>query len=932
MYDPSVSKFKMWYFGWNSSFPSPGQGFGYAESFDGIIWTKYNNLDTGSNPFANSDPVLRLGNPGSWDAWELGVPTVLKEGGVYRMWYSANPADYTSGGIGYAYSYDGINWTKYDGNPIMSQGAFGDFDQDDLYDPIVINDGTGYLMAYVGIKCSAGGPSTCVSSIGSAESPIYSGPNPVIADANVYTQNTSGGKQIVFGLAPDGPGPLDTNELYVTGPNGLIRAFNDSNLVNLVGQQLISGASNVADFGPYAGTYTYTIKANNGATATKQLTLTPTLIPYPVDGTTQLDRRIELGGNTYDADNAYISGTTPTFKWKPSAGAGYYYRVRVNDLKGLRLWYMSDLVRGDQLQGDGRIWATVPQGMLQPNTPYQYQIEVLDTNDSWTAHNRSRSTTWKFYTGTKGTDFLFNPSVLHLQSFRGGDQAILSTNVFNLAPWDIVSGVTTSPFSVTLSGTAETYVYNIAPSAYQDLGYYQYAPSDYSDMSPTLLGTPPNGIYDFFISDPSSNSDTASRTFTDNPSVPQVARESMIPVDNSYLSTLEPVLKWASAGPGYKYRVRVNSWRNFSVWASSWTNGLALGAEMSVTVPAGRLQPGPYRWFVEAQDGDANNSSLGNNTRTRSQYLTINVGASAGPVNYGNQLAVDFGTGKGFWNYNGTSWVVLSPDWLPVGMESWNGGLAANFGAGYGFWNYNGTNWDMLSPDWLPTAMVSWNGGLAVNFGDGKGFWNFNGTNWIQLSPDWLPVQMIPWTGGLAVDFGSGKGFWNYDGANWVMFSSDWLPVTMKGWNGGLAVDFGTGKGFWNYNGANWDMFSADWLPADMTTWNGGLGVNFGDGKGFWNHNGTNWVLLSPDWLPAKMSEWNGGLAIDFGTGRGFWTYNGTTWTMLSAEWLPEKMQAWAGGLAIDFGTGKGFWTYNGTDWNMFSADWLPVTMQDWTP
>lgn len=207
----------------------------------------------------------------------------------------------------------------------------------------------------------------------------------------------------------------------------------------------------MTDFAPYAGNYTFTITANNRSTSSRVLAFTsPVEIPYPIDGTGGLDRHIELGGNTYDANNAYISGTTPTFKWKPYLGDSYHYRLRVFDLKRVRCWFQEGPTPGTQTTG-GYMSATVPQGMLQPNTPYQYEIEVLDTPDIWTAHNRSRSTASNFYTGTKGSDFLFNPYVFHFQSFNAGDRAVFGVNVFNLAPWDIVSGV--MGFRVERSGT-----------------------------------------------------------------------------------------------------------------------------------------------------------------------------------------------------------------------------------------------------------------------------------------------------------------------------------------------------------------------------------------------------------------------------------------------------------------------------------------------
>jgi probable HAF family extracellular repeat protein len=255
----------------------------------------------------------------------------------------------------------------------------------------------------------------------------------------------------------------------------------------------------------------------------------------------------------------------------------------------------------------------------------------------------------------------------------------------------------------------------------------------------------------------------------------------------------------------------------------------------------------------------------------------------------GDELAVDFGAGKGLWNYADSSWVWLS-DWVPSDKAAWSGGLVVNFGSDKGFWNYNGSSWVKLS-DWLPINTAAWSGGLAVNFGSDKGFWNYNGSSWIKLS-NWAPVKLVVWNGGLVINFGSGKGFWHYTDSTWVLLSTDWLPVDMATWNGGLAVNFGSGKGLWHYTGSYWVRLSIDWLPVNMVAWSGGLAINFGSGRGFWNYTGSSWASLS-DWLPVGMVPWSGGLAANFGSGKGLWNYNGSSWAQLSSDWIPFDMVGW---------------------------------------
>ncbi|MBI4243625.1 MAG: hypothetical protein HY606_06005, partial [Planctomycetes bacterium] len=79
--------------------------FAYAEL--GVDWVKY-----------EGNPVLTLGAYGSWEADHVHNAVVIKEGTIYKMWY--NGYDGQRSRTGYATSPDGVNWTKYSGNPVLS--------------------------------------------------------------------------------------------------------------------------------------------------------------------------------------------------------------------------------------------------------------------------------------------------------------------------------------------------------------------------------------------------------------------------------------------------------------------------------------------------------------------------------------------------------------------------------------------------------------------------------------------------------------------------------------------------------------------------------------------------------------------------------------------------------------------------------------------
>lgn len=95
--------FKAWYTD-SSIYPWPVQ---YVVSTDGSEWQQGWN---GS--------VLSAG-PSAWDSGTIRAGPVLHNSTGYSMWYSATSDGYTWS-VGLAVSNDGINWTKYSGNPVLT--------------------------------------------------------------------------------------------------------------------------------------------------------------------------------------------------------------------------------------------------------------------------------------------------------------------------------------------------------------------------------------------------------------------------------------------------------------------------------------------------------------------------------------------------------------------------------------------------------------------------------------------------------------------------------------------------------------------------------------------------------------------------------------------------------------------------------------------
>jgi sucrose-6-phosphate hydrolase SacC (GH32 family) len=123
---------------------SAGFMLGRADSEDGITWTKYDAADT-PQPFAESDPVLRPGESGSWDSAVAWAGSVQHSENGWEMFYTGAPN--LEGGpninVGYAYSDDGFAWTKYADNPVI------DLERDQAFFPafLIMPDST-YFVYY----------------------------------------------------------------------------------------------------------------------------------------------------------------------------------------------------------------------------------------------------------------------------------------------------------------------------------------------------------------------------------------------------------------------------------------------------------------------------------------------------------------------------------------------------------------------------------------------------------------------------------------------------------------------------------------------------------------------------------------------------------------------------------------------------------------
>ncbi|MCB0304800.1 MAG: T9SS type A sorting domain-containing protein [Calditrichaeota bacterium] len=137
--------YHMWYSGESTGFLTTR--IGYAASSDGIHWMKADSIN----------PVINIGPLDSWESRYVTGASVIYDGSIFHMWYSGNDYFITpviTGEIGYATSTDGIHWSKYADNPVLTYGVPGEWDENGAELPTVIFDDISqtYQMWYTGQK------------------------------------------------------------------------------------------------------------------------------------------------------------------------------------------------------------------------------------------------------------------------------------------------------------------------------------------------------------------------------------------------------------------------------------------------------------------------------------------------------------------------------------------------------------------------------------------------------------------------------------------------------------------------------------------------------------------------------------------------------------------------------------------------------------
>lgn len=127
-------RWRMWYVsgtGWEMVDERPQHRYHikYAESSDGINWRREGIV------------CIDYESP---DEYSIARPCVMKENGVYKMWFSFRGSSYR---IGYAESSDGLTWSRKDSGIDVSEAGW---DSEMIEYPYVLKNGDTHYMLYNG--------------------------------------------------------------------------------------------------------------------------------------------------------------------------------------------------------------------------------------------------------------------------------------------------------------------------------------------------------------------------------------------------------------------------------------------------------------------------------------------------------------------------------------------------------------------------------------------------------------------------------------------------------------------------------------------------------------------------------------------------------------------------------------------------------------
>jgi len=967
------STYKLWYTGKNAS---GTYQIGYATSNDGSTWSKH------------GAPVLTPGSAGSWDSVQVGTPSVVKDGSVYKMWYSGtNNASGTSvrnSQIGYATSNDGISWSRSSSStPVLSLGASGAWDSYNIFLPAVVkvND-TDYRMWFTGVNAT----STSNPGIGYATSTDgitwtkyknpdvsgtpYNDSTPVVWPGNAGSwkaqraygatviqdgsyfrmwfsgleTDSCGGKRIGFANSQDGKrwwGEYQGNPVIFSGSSGQFNdCQSDQPMVVKNGTKQYemwfvgTNSSNVTTIGmTKSSTYESSSLSVNFAhiASINSPGGKGILTAMSVEGVNPVDisvLKVEGGGyaHTYFVNEFYNDQGTQYLAYSEAKSA-----INTGDYT-FTTTATNGVTATKTLTYSSDIWLNVPADGSGTD-----KLERSVTNSSG-----AQDTASQVYTGSATPTFKWRPCLGDALYYRVSVSNWKNTAAWYNSSWvrgsDAVSGFlsVTVPADVLKLNTPYHWTIQVSDQIDTATGSLKNVAAHRSNSSNYDLYTGTKGTGDF-IKDSGVQVESV-RSYTGGNGSNAFAYVTNIAPWN--IDKTATVYDFRVAKPDgsnfYSFNINPNS--NGDAFSTSFGDFAYLKRQNGI--PAN----GTYTFYIYDKD----NHSYGE-TQTKSFTDNATVPRVYQMEPYDNDY-IKSTTPTMTWKSRGADY------WYRVRINDFAGNRPV-YSSDYIAGAADGTGMSVTIPKGTLKARAPYFWYVEVI--DKSSMAATNNRNYSRSTTFTTGFDsgyegdesMISWGSNnskLAAVFtdydASGNGVWIYT-TSWSRIT-DWIPKEIAAFGDTLAASFNqysSGNGVYKYNGSgtSWSRIS-DWIPqTGMKGWGSdklaAVFSDYSDGNGLWSYNGAggSWTRLT-DWLPSYFSTWasRGKIVATFsdeiyGSGKGIYSYDGTSWNRLT-EWISWDYTAYGantGVLAVKF---DNYGTSGNGIWSYNGTGWTRIT--DWVP
>ncbi|RZB30254.1 MAG: hypothetical protein SRB1_02534 [Desulfobacteraceae bacterium Eth-SRB1] len=529
----------------------------------------------------------------------------------------------------------------------------------------------------------------------------------------IWGGNSDGGPFSVVFCWVNGLAPWDIESLTVYGPDGLRYDFDVEQDIRAHYRFGTLYKYSISETLP-CGWYDFVLKDRDGKDYHADKHFTHNLIDV-----------VDMSTGISPAGSAYVNTTTPTLSWASVTDetiGTLYYRVNIMDWNKEVTIYTSDRLP------DATV--TVPEGVLEPDTAYKWQVQVFDSQSGISPNNLS-SSSWKGFSTGASAEPLAMGAFVRSRIFPDEDKTQFRIKIKGPAPWDVGSMTVTGPegFSSTFTG------YDL----WQDGAYYH-----------SESGILPNGTYTFTVVDGRDGSNlTVDKTFTFNRlPIPEYI---FSPRYHGYMETTTPTFSWSpvtdeTAVPVY-YRILIFDYSGKLIYKSERSTAT------TATVPADILKVNnPYKWRVDVSDKETDPENRSTSSK-RPFYVSKDnpVGSVSGQIEPASSGYIS----------GGTIYVAAYDSPFPGGSLVSYGGPLSHAGQ-YALYNlpvgaelYVYARWDADSDGSGSRTPGDWVGAYSVNpitLAEGTNLTNID----VQLN---IELQAASVSGNiLCDDFESGHG------------------------------------------------------------------------------------------------------------------------------------------------------------------------------